>query len=157
MAILAAAVALAGLSGCASVKSTAAYYMPYTAKYYPPKAKDTPIPILGRAPKEAYTAIGKLAFETDQGWNFLRKSMIYNAQMNGADAVVLKKTSSRKQTALVTVPPRMEYVPYTNSYRDRCGRWQTYTNWVPIFQPGYVYPVTDTIMGIDSEMIVLKR
>jgi hypothetical protein len=157
MAILIALLALCGLSGCASVKSTAAYYMPYTAKYYPPKPRDTPIPILGRAPKEPYTAIGKLAFETDLGWNFLRKSMIYNAQANGADAVILKKTNTRRQTSLVNVPPRMDYVPVTNSYRDRCGRWQTYTNWIPIFQPGYVMPVTDTIMGIDSEMIVLKK
>lgn len=157
MAILVAVLALGGFSGCASVKSTAAYYMPYTAKYYPPKTKDTPIPILGRAPKEPYTAIGKLAFETDLGWNFLRKSMIYNAQMNGADAVILKKTNSRQQTSLVNVPPKVDYIPSVAYYRDRCGRLQTYTNWIPIFQPGYTMPVVDTIMGIDSEMIVLKR
>ena len=157
MAILVVLLAIGGFSGCASVKSTAQYYMPYTAKYFPPKTKDTPIPILGRAPREPYTAIGKLAFETDLGWNFLRKSMIYNAQMNGADAVILKKTNSRKETSLVNVPPRMDYIPSTSYYRDRCGRLQAYTNWIPIFQPGYVMPVTDTIMGIDSEMIVLIK
>jgi hypothetical protein len=157
MAILVVLVAIVGFTGCASVKSTAQFYMPYTAKYYPPKDKDTPIPILGRSPREPYTAIGKLAFETDLGWNFLRKSMIYNAQMNGADAVVLKKTNSRQQTTLVNVPPKVDYVPSVGYYRDRCGKVQTYTNWIPIFQPGYTMPVTDTIMGIDSEMIVLKK
>lgn len=157
MAILVVLLGLGGFSGCASVKSTAQFYMPYTAKYYPPKDKEVPIPILGRAPREPYVAIGKLAFETDQGWNFLRKSMIYNAQMNGADAVILKKTSSRQQTTLVNVPPRVDYVPSTGYYRDKCGRLQTYTNWIPFFQPGYVQPVVDTIMGIDSEMIVLKK
>lgn len=146
------------LGGCASVKSTAIYYTPYTAKYYPPKPPDAPIPILGKAPSgERYKAIGRLAFETDQGWNFLRRSMIYNAQANGADAVILKNVNSRQQVSLVEVPPQTDWIP-TTGYYQRCknGRVYSYTNWVPFFRPGYVQPVVDTITGIDAEMIVTK-
>jgi hypothetical protein len=145
------------LPGCASVASTSQYYMPYTAKYYPPKAAKTYIPILGKFPPERHAVIGRLRFETDQGWGFLRKSMIYNAQMNGADAVVLKTVNTREQTSLIEVPPQVDWVPNTYYYRDRKGRQYSQTNWVPFFQPGYVRPVVSTITGIDSEMIVFKR
>lgn len=145
------------LAGCASVQSTAAYYMPVTAKYYPPKSEDTPIPIFGQAPDRRYSVIGKLAFETDQGWNFLRKSMIYNARMNGADAVILKATSQRRQTSLVNVPPQMDWVPVNNYYRGRKGRVYGNTTWIPVMQPGYVRAYTQDIMGINSEMIVFKK
>ena len=69
------AVSLFGV-GCASVESTTQFYMPYTTKTFPPKSPETVIPILGKAPPESYSKIGRLAFETDLGWKFLRKSMI---------------------------------------------------------------------------------
>jgi hypothetical protein len=154
--LVAAAIGLLG--GCASVKSTAIYYTPYTAKYYAPKPPDAPIPILGKVPNERHTTIGRLAFETDEGWNFLRKSMIYNAQVNGADAVVLNKVNSRQQLSLIDVPPQVDWVPVPGYYQ-RCRNGKVYgtTNWVPFFRPGYVQPVTSTITGIDAEMIVLKK
>lgn len=144
------------MAGCASVPSTAAYYMPVTAKYYPPKSEDAVIPIFGQAPDRRYAVIGRLAFETDQGWNFLRKSMIYNARMNGADAVILKATSQRRQTALMNVPPQMDWVPVSNYYRGRKGGVYGNTTWIPVMQPGYVQAYTQEITGINSEMIVYK-
>ena len=150
-----AALVLGLLAGCASVKSTAMYYTPYTAKLYPPKPPEAPIPILGKAPPERYTTIGRLAFETDQGWNFLRKSMVYNAQANGADAVVLKKVNSRQQLYLTEVPPQTDWVPVTNYYQKcRDGETYSYTNWVPFFRPGYVREDVAEITAIDSEMIM---
>jgi len=152
------AVAILGmLAGCASVESTSVHYIPYTTKSYPPKPPETPIPIVGRMPREAHTAIGRLAFETDQGWRFLRKSMIYNARIHGADLVVLKNVNSRRQTTLVQVPPQVDWVPVPNYYETKKGRVRGYTNWVPFFRPGYVQPVVDTITGIDAEMVVLKK
>lgn len=151
------ALALVGSVGCASVQSTAQYYVPYTMKTYPPKPKDAQIPILGEYPKESYTKIGRLAFETDQGWKFLRKSMIYNAQVNGADAVVVRKATTRRQTSLYTVPPRTDWVPSTGWVQGKHGKVYSYTNWYPIFQPGYTGAYTSEITGVDSDMIVLKK
>ena len=147
-----------GISGCTTVESTSVYYMPYTTKAYPPKPPDAPIPILGKAPPERYTAIGKLEFSTDLGWRFLHKSMVYNAQRNGADAVILKKFTSRRDVVYTEVPPRMDWMPVPGGYyRNNKGQTWSYTNWVPIYRPGYIQPWMNEITAIDAEMIVLKK
>lgn len=143
--------------GCASVESTTQFYMPYTTKTYPPKPPETPIPILGKAPPERFTKIGRLAFETDLGWKFLRKSMIYNAQVHGADAVLLKNVSTREKLNTVQVPPRIDYYPVQNYYRGRHGKVYGSTQWIPYFQPGYTQQWVDQITAIDAEMIVTKK
>lgn len=149
---------LFAMVGCASVQSTAQYYVPYTTKTYPPKAPDQPMPILGKFPRDQrYVVIGRLAFESDQGWNFLRQSMVYNGQIHGADAVVLKSVSTHQQTNLYQVPPRVDYAPSTGYYRGRHGKTYTYTNWIPYYQPGYTGAYTSNITGLDSEMIILKK
>jgi hypothetical protein len=86
------------LSGCASVKSTAIYYR--SIKDYPAKPLDAAIPILTRPPVRPYKVIGRMAFESDRGWNFIRKSMIYNAQIHGADAVLLRTAKTRREVSL---------------------------------------------------------
>lgn len=143
--------------GCASVPSSAQFYVPYTTKIHPPKSPETVIPILGKFPKERHTAIGRLAFESDQGWNYLRKCMIYNAQVNGADAVVLKSVSTRQQTNFYQVPPSVDYIPSTGYYQGKHGKTYSYTNWIPFYRPGYTQAYTSNITGIDSEMVVLKK
>lgn len=148
--------ALGLLAGCASVKDTARYYVAYTSNVYPPKP-DVPIPILGKAPSERHTVIGCLKFESDQGWNFMRRSMIYNAQMNGADAVVLRATSQRQQMSLLQVPPQMDWIPVSNWYRDKKGNVWGGTSWIPYYRPGYVQPYVEEITGIDAQMIVFKK
>lgn len=155
--ILGAFLALGMLAGCASVKDTAMYYVSYTPKVYPPKPPDAPIPILGKAPAGKHTVIGGLKFESDQGWKFMRRSMIYNAQANGADAVVLKSTSQRRQLSYLQVPPQMDWIPVSNWYRDKKGNVWGGTSWVPFYRPGYVQPYVDEITGIDAQMIVLKK
>lgn len=145
------------LTGCASVKSTAQYYVPYTTKVYPPKTPETVIPILGKAPPEKHQAIGRLSFETDLGWKFLRKSMIYNAQVNGADAVILKNVSTRDRLSTMQVPPRMDFIPVSNYYQGRHGKVYGYTQWIPYYQPGYTQQWIDQITAIDAEMIVIKK
>ncbi len=159
--VLVTCVAALLLGGCASVSSTSDFYLPYTTEVFPPKAKDAPIPILGRAPKERYKAIGRLAFQSDLGWRFMRESMLYNARMNGADAVILKTTDSREQERFVQVPPRTDWVavpgPVFVEKRKNKTYYQTTSNYIPVFRPGYVERFVDVIVGIDSEMIVFKK
>ncbi len=82
------------LSGCATVNSTAACYTSYGSRVYPAKPAAAVIPILTKFPSSPSTVIGRLAFESDRGWLFLRKSMVYNARVRGADAVVLKSATT---------------------------------------------------------------
>ncbi len=144
------------MSGCASVRSTAQFYIPTTTKRYPPKAKDAEVPLYGKAPDKPYSTIGKLVFESDQGWRFLRKSMEYNARIHGADAIYLKNTRVREQMRYVEVPPQTDWVPYPVYYRSN-GQIYSRTNWLPVFRPGYVQPWLDRITAIDAEMIVFKK
>lgn len=149
---------IAGLTGCASVSSTSQYYFSETTRVYPPKEKDAVIPILNQPPKQSHTVIGRLAFSTDLGWPFLRKSMIYNARVNGADAVILKSLKTQRNEFFTNVPPQVDWIPVQNYVQCRNNnRVQSYTNWIPIFQPGYVRRDVVEISTIDSEMIVLKK
>jgi hypothetical protein len=91
------------LAGCAFVKSTAVYYR--SLQDFPAKAPNAQIPIFTNRPTRPFKVIGRLAFESDQGWNFLRKSMIYNAQIHGADGVWLKGSRTRREVTFQHVPP----------------------------------------------------
>lgn len=149
------------LGGCVSVSSTSDFYLAETTEVFPPKAKDAPIPILGRSPKEPYKTIGRLAFQSDLGWKFMRESMLYNARMNGADAVILRSTDSREKERFVRVPPRTDWVavpgPVFVEKRKNKTYYQSTPNYIPVFRPGYVERFVDVIVGIDAEMIVFKR
>jgi hypothetical protein len=101
------------LAGCASVKSTAVYYK--SLRNFPAKPPNAHIPILTNRPKRPFKVIGRLAFESDQGWNFLLKSMIYNAQIHGADAVWLKRSGRRREVTFQHVPPRLDLYPVMRS------------------------------------------
>ena len=146
---------LATLSGCASVKSTAAYYTSYSTGVYPAKPPEAAIPILGKFPSRPYTTIGRLAFESDRGWRFLRKSMVYNAQVHGADAVVLKSATMRREVSFQHVPPQVDWVPTGTSRRGKVGKVSTH--WTPFFRPGYTERWVNDITAIDAEMIVLEK
>ncbi len=112
---------LAMLSGCATVNSTAACYTSYASRVYPAKPAEAAIPILTKFPNSPHTAIGRLAFESDRGWLFLRKSMVYNARVHGANAVVLKSATTRREISLRQVPPQVDWVPI-GSRRGKQGK-----------------------------------
>jgi hypothetical protein len=139
------------LSGCASVKSTAVYYK--SMRDYPAKPLDTPIPLLTKPPSRFYKVIGRLTFESDQGWNFLRKSMIYNAQIHGADAVLLKTARTRRELSVQRIPPQIDWVP--GYHHGKHGK--VYRNLMPLVRPGYTQRWVNEITAIDAEMIVFER
>lgn len=151
--------------GCASVESTSAYYLPQTLRVYPPKPRDYPVPILGAPPDRPYRTIGHLAFTSDQGWKFMRESMTYNARINGADAVILRKAETREKVRYTEVPPCTELVPVQVPAHApvggcrQCGKntangWYPTTTYVPVFQPGYTRTWVQELVSIDAEMIV---
>jgi len=139
------------------VKSTAKYYVPYSTKTYPPKPPDTEIPIIGKMPTAPHETIGRLAFSTDQGWSFLRRSMIYNAQAQGADLVVLKNVTTKRQLILAQVPAQWNYFPVQNFYRGKNGQVYSTTTWLPSLQPGYTQPYMDEITAIDADLVIMKK
>ena len=102
------------LAGCASVKSTSVDYK--SLKDFPAKPPDAQIPILTNRPTRPFKVIGRLAFESDEGWNFLRKSMIYNAQIHGADVVWLKSSKTRRKVTFQHVPSRLDWYPVSAPY-----------------------------------------
>ena len=142
------------ISGCAAVKPTAAYYTSYTRRVHPAKPADAAIPILARFPSGPYTAIGRLAFASDRGWPFLRKSMVYNARVHGADAVVLRSATTRHEVSLRKIPPQVDWVP-TGSRRGQQGK--VYSHRVPFVRPGYTQRSVEVITAIDAEMIVFEK
>ena len=139
------------LAGCASVKSTSVYYK--SLKDFPAKPPDAQIPILTIRPTRPFRVIGRLAFESDEGWNFLRKSMIYNAQIHGADAVWLKSSKTRREVTFQHVPPRMDFYPV--SRRGKHGKIDT--RWAPYMRPEPPIRRVSDLTTIDARMIVFDK
>ncbi len=139
------------LVGCSSVESTAIHYR--SIRDYPAKPPGTPIPILTAPPGRPFRVIGRLAFASDRGWGFLRKSMIYNARVHGADAVLLKTSSTRREVSVQYAPPKVDRYPV--SWRGKNGK--LYTNWAPYFRPGYPVRWVREITAIDADMIVFDK
>jgi hypothetical protein len=139
------------LAACASVKSTAVHYK--SLRNFPAKPPDAQVPILTIRPTRPFKVIGRLAFESDRGWNFLRKSMIYNAQIHGADAVWLKSSRTRREVSFQHMPPRMDWYPV--SRRGEHGKIKT--GWAPYLRPEPpIRWVTDRT-AIDARMIVFDK
>ena len=139
------------LAGCASVESTAVYYK--SLRKFPAKRPDVQIPILTRRPARPFKVIGRLAFESDQGWNFLRKSMIYNAQIHGADAVWLKSSKTRREVSLQHLPPRVDLYPVSRRTKD--GKIDT--RWAPYMRPEPPRRWVSDLIAIDARMIVFNK
>jgi hypothetical protein len=143
-------------SACVSVKSTAVFYSPSTAGFYPPKDKNAIIPILNAPPGRPYTEIGRLAFQTDQGYPFVMKAMEYNARQAGADAVIVKESKNWTVPLSYSVPPTVTWVPVGGWYGGGCGAWYGGAM-VPVTSPGYVGVTYQNFMGVDARMIVYKQ
>lgn len=60
-----------------------------------------------RASGWADCRFGRLAFESDRGPSFLRKSMVYNGQIHSAEAVIL----AYREVSLERTPPQVDWRP----------------------------------------------
>ena len=50
---------VAGLTGCASLQDTTVFYTPATGEFFPPLAKDAPVPVLTEPPSWPHKVIGR--------------------------------------------------------------------------------------------------
>jgi hypothetical protein len=139
------------LPGCASAKSTAVYYK--SLQDFPAKPPNAQIPIFTNRPTRPFKVIGRLAFESDQGWNFLRKRMIYNAQIHGADGVWLKGSRTRREVRLQHVPPRMDWYPVSRRGKD--GKIDA--RWAPYMRPEPPRRWVNDLTAVDARMIVFQK
>jgi len=151
---------MALVGGCASVSSTSVHYLSLTPEIYPPKEKDAAIPLLAEKPDVPFKAIGRFQWETPRNWRFIRRSLEYNARINGADAILLKDRESFRETVLTDVPPRVQMIPYTRYIAVPCGgkrggwRWVPVTRYRPFIRPGYVDERVTHWTAVDAEMII---
>jgi hypothetical protein len=79
--------------------------------------------------------------------------MIYNAQVHGADAVVLKSITTRREVSVQRVPSQVDW--FSIYRRDKYGNIRR--NMVPYVRPGYTQRRRSEITAIDAEMIVFER
>lgn len=148
------------LTGCVNISSTAQYYVPYDDIQREPLPPKTPVPILGKPPTRPYKTIGKLAFTSNQGFPFMRRSMEYNARQAGADAVILHNVESTVVPYSYYIPPSTRMVPIVG-YGSRRGKHHCQdtpvVRYYPMYQPGYWVNSQQVMTSIDSEMIVYKK
>jgi hypothetical protein len=143
-------------SSCASVKSTAVFYQPTTAGFYPVKDRHAMIPILNAPPTRPYTEIGRLAFQTDRDYSFIQRAIEYNAQRAGADAIIIKNYKNWSMPYYYSVPTTVTWVPLGGGYGGGCGGWYGGDVLMPITSPGYSGVDYHNFSGIDVRMIVFK-
>ena len=143
------------LSSCASMSSTAVFYQPTSANYYPPKAKNSIIPILTAPPKRPYDEIGRFAFQSTLGYPFVQQAVVYNAHRAGADAVIIKNCQSWSVPCWYAVPPVYGWVPVGGWYGGGCGGWAV-GGAIPVSYPGYTGVTYQNFTGVDARMIIYK-
>lgn len=163
------------ISSCATVSSTSEFYRPLTTETFSPKPKDHPIPILGAAPKQPYTVIGRLSFQSGHGNKFMMESIRYNARKNGADAAIMLDEQSHSEQHSYTVPGYTTTTPVTTYSSGSAYGSANYfgmdgygyatssaygsgvsTTYVPQYHPGYTGVRTVTIQAIDALLIRYK-
>lgn len=153
-----------GLSACSGLRETTVYYMPVADRYYAPKDKNEVIPVLSEPPGWAYRVIGRFAMQSDRGYPFLHKAMLYNARLQGADAVVVRKLGSEVRQNFNYIPPGWESMPQSNvvyqQVKNNQGQWvtvpQVFTTYVPVFRPGRTEVDETQWTDVAAEMVVRR-
>ena len=156
--------ALLALVGCAPLSETTVFYTPVSDRYYPPKTKKEEIPVMSRAPAWPHRVIGRFAMQSDRGSEFVHKAMLYNARLQGADAVVVRKLGSELRQNYNYIPPGWESIPQSNviyqQVKNADGQWvtvpQVYTVMVPVFRPGRTVVDESQWTDVAAEMVVRK-
>jgi hypothetical protein len=161
MLVLLVAVAAAG---CAPLGETTVFYTPVSDRYYPPKTKKEEVPVLSEPPAWPHRVIGRFAMQSDRGYPFVYKAMLYNARLQGADAVVVRKQGSELRQNYNYIPPGWESIPQNNviyqQIKNSQGQWvtvpQVYTVMVPVFRPGRTVVDESQWTDVTAEMVVRR-
>ena len=161
MLVLLVAVAAAG---CAPLSETTVFYTPVADRYYPPKTKKEEVPVLSAPPAWPHRVIGRFAMQSDRGAPFVNKAMLYNARLQGADAVVVRKQGSELRQNFNYIPPGWESIPQSNviyqQVKNSEGQWvtvpQVYTVMVPVFRPGRTVVDESQWTDVTAEMVVRR-
>lgn len=159
------------LAGCESVSSTAQFYRPTTAQVFPEKPKDYMVPIFAKPPDRPYTVIGKLAFTANASYDFMIRSIQYNARLHGGDAAIMVHEDTEQRPYNYYVPGTTSFVPVTTygfgvANTRYCGTdgpsrvteygTTSYTTYLPTFTPGYMGVGMLTLRSVDAQIIRYK-
>lgn len=159
------------LTGCESVSSTSQFYRPTTARIFPAKPKDYAVPIFSKPPDRPYTEIGRLSFTANAGYDFMIRSIQYNARLHGGDAAIMLHEDTEQRPYNYYVPGYTSYVPVTTySFGTANSRYcgpggpgrsteygtSTSTTYLPAFNPGYMSVGMLTLRTIDASIIRYK-
>ena len=151
-------------AGCAPLSETTVFYTPVSDRYYPPKTKREEVPVLAEPPAWPHRVIGRFAMQSDRGAPFVNKAMLYNARLQGADAVVVRKQGSELRQNFNYIPPGWESIPQSNviyqQVKNSEGQWvtvpQVYTAMVPVFRPGRTVVNESQWTDVAAEMVVRR-
>lgn len=152
------------VAGCAPLSETTAYYTPASERYYPPKTKRDEIPVLSEPPSWPHVVIGRFAMQSDRGYPFVQRAILYNARLQGADAVILRKVGFDVRETYNHIPPGWDSVPQSNVFYQQAknsrGQWvavpQVYTTYVPVFRPARTVVANRQWVEVDAQMVVRK-
>lgn len=152
------------LGGCANFEQTAVFYTPNSEDCYAPLPEDAAVPVVAQPPAWPNRVIGRFDMATPRGPKFAHKALLFNARRQGADAVVVRELGYDVRRSYNYVPPSWTSAPvttYGNQWvQNKKGKWvnqpQTYTTFVPIYQPGGVN-VNDVMWTrVHADMVVRR-
>ena len=154
----------AAIAGCAPLSETTVFYTPVSDRYYPPKTKKNEIPVLSEPPAWPHRVIGRFAMQSDRGYRFVHKAILYNARLQGADAVIIRKLVQDVRETYNYIPPGWDSVPQSNvlyqQVQNNQGQWvtvpQVYTTYVPVFRPGRTVVKDSEWADVTAEMVVRR-
>lgn len=152
------------LAGCSGLRETTAFYTPASDRYYPPKGKKETIPVLSGPPSWPHRVIGRFAMQSDRGYPFVHRAILYNARLQGADAVIVRKLVQDVRQTYNYIPPGWDSIPQSNVFyqqvKNNQGQWvtvpQVYTSYVPVFRPGRTVVSDAEWAEVNAEMIVRR-
>lgn len=152
------------LGGCVSLRDTTVFYTPTTPEVFPPLPKKAPVPVMAEPPPWPHKVIGRFAAQSDRGYEFLYKAILYNARLQGADGVILRRQAFDLRRTYNQIPAFWENIPQTNVYyqsvKNNQGQWvtvpQTYTTYVPVFRPARTVVSDVQWVELEAEMIVRR-
>lgn len=172
-ALVAGALALQGLGGCAALnraalRRTEVFYRAETVEKIPEKPADFPVPVLNSRPRGS-RILGTFAFTTDRSGEFAIESARHNARKCGADAVWMRGLRQWAEPYTQYVPAQTNFLPSTQWISGPVwrpgpgagGRWQRGGAMVQtfgvVYSPPYMVSGWSRFTAIDTVMLQLPH